>query len=57
MPVGSSAMKEELARVGPPPSLLGAVGGTDCSTGQDDHIIDPAMGSLTVSPATATIAE
>ena len=53
MPGGSSAMKEEPAKVGPPPSLLGAAGGA----GQDNHIVDPTMGSLIVSPATTTVAE
>ena len=53
MPGGSSAMKEEPAKSGPPPSLLGAAG----SAGQDDQTTDPITGSRTVSPATATIAE
>ena len=53
MPGGSSAMKEEPAKAGSPQSLLGAAGGA----GQDDHIVDPVMGSPTVSPATTTIAE
>ena len=53
MPGGSSTMKEEPAKSGPPPSLLGATGGA----GQDDQAIDPIMGSWMVSPATATIAE
>ena len=53
MPGGSSATKEEPAKAGPPLSLLGAGGGAS----QDDHIIDPTMGSQTVSPATTTIAE
>ena len=39
--------------MGPPPSLLGATGGT----GQDDQTIDPITGSRTVSPATTSIAE
>ena len=52
MPGGSSAT-EEPARSGPPLSLLGATGGA----GQDDQATDPTMGSLSVSPATATIAE
>ena len=46
-------MKEEPAKVGSPLSLLGPVGGT----GQDNHIIDPVMGSPTVSPPTPTVAE
>ena len=50
---GSSTTKEEPARLGPPPSLLGATGGT----GQDDQATDPTMGSQSLSPATATIAE
>ena len=53
MPGGSSATKEEPAKSGPPPSLLGATGGA----GQDDQASDPITGSQTVSPATATIAE
>ena len=50
-------MKEEPAKAGPPPSLLGAAGGAEVSTGQDDHIVDPTMGSQTESPSTATVAE
>ena len=57
MPGGSSAMKEEPAKSGPPPSLLGAAGGTEGSTGQDDQTTNPITGSWTVSPATATVAE
>ena len=53
MPGGSSAMKEEPARSGPPPSLLGATGGAS----QDDQATDPTTGSWSVSPATATVAE
>ena len=53
MPGRSSATKEEPAKSGPPPSLLGATG----STGQDDQATDPITGSWTVSVATATIAE
>ena len=53
MPGGSSTMKEEPAKSGPPPSLLGATGGT----GQDDQATDPITGSRTVSPATTTVAE
>ena len=53
MPGGSSATKEEPARLGPPPSLLGATG----SAGQDDQATNPTMGSRSVSPATATVAE
>ena len=52
MPGGSSAM-EEPARSGSPRSLLGVTG----STGQDDQATNPTMGSQSVSPATATIAE
>ena len=52
MPGGSSAT-EEPTRSGPPPSLLGATGGT----GQDDQATDPTTGSRSVSPATATVAE
>ena len=50
---GRSSTTEEPARLGPPPSLLGATG----SAGQDDQAPDPTMGSRSVSPATATIAE
>ena len=53
MPGGSSATKEEPAKSGPPPSLLGATSGA----GQDDQATDPTTGSRMVSPATATIAE
>ena len=48
---------EEPARSGPPPSLLGATGGTEGGAGQDDQATDPTTGSRSVSPATATIAE
>ena len=57
MPGGSSAMKEEPIKAGSPPPLLGAVGGTVASTGKDDQVIDPVVGSPAVSPANATIAE
>ena len=50
---GRSSTTEEPARLGPPPSLLGATGGA----GQDDQATDPTMGSQSVSPATATVAE
>ena len=53
MPGRSSATKEEPAKAGPPPSLLGAAG----STGQDDCIVDPTKGSQMVLPAIAPIAE
>ena len=53
MPGGSSAVKEEPTKVGSPPSLLGAAGGAS----QDDHIIGPVMGPLTVLPAPAPVAE
>ena len=56
MPGGSSAT-EEPTRSGPPPSLLGATGGAKGGTGQDDQATDPTMGSQSVSPATATVAE
>ena len=49
----SSATKEEPARSGPPPSLLGATGGA----GQDDQATYPTTRSRSVSPATATLAE
>ena len=57
MPGGSSATKEEPARLGSPPSLLGATGGTEGSASQDDQATDPTTGSQSVSPATATVAE
>ena len=57
MPGGSSTMKEEPTKPGPPPSLLGATGGAEGSTGQDDQATNPITGSQTVSSATATIAE
>ena len=53
MPGRSSTMKEEPAKLGPPPSLLGATG----SAGQDDQVTDPITGSQTVLPATTTVAE
>ena len=53
MPGESSATKEEPARSGPPPSLLGVTGGA----GQDDQATDPTTGSQSVSPATTTIVE
>ena len=56
MPGGSSAT-EEPARSGPPPSLLGATGSAEGSTGQDDQATDPTTGPRSVSPATATVAE
>ena len=56
MPGGSSAT-EEPARSGPPPSLLGATGGTKGGAGQDDQATDPTTGPRSVLPATATIAE
>ena len=48
MPGGSSAVKEEPAKVSPPPPLLGAMGGTEGGAGLDDHIVGPVMGPLTV---------
>ena len=53
MPGRSSATKVEPVRSGPPPSLLGVMGGTS----QDDQATDPTAGSWQISPATATIAE
>ena len=53
MPGGSSAKKEEPAKSGPPPSLLGATGGAS----QDNQAADPITGLRRVSPATATLAE
>ena len=49
MPGGSSTMKEEPTKSGPPQSVLGATGGT----GQDNQATDPITGSRMVSPATA----
>ena len=57
MPGRSSTTKEEPAKAGPPPSLLGAAGGIQGGAGQDDCVVDPAKESQTVSPATVTIAE
>ena len=53
MPGGSSAMKEEPTKSGPPLPLLGATGGAS----QDDQATDPITGLQMVSQATATIAE
>ena len=53
MPGRSSATKEEPAKVGPPLSLLGALGGTS----KDDQVVNPIVGSPVTSPVTATIAE
>ena len=57
MPGGSSARKEEPARLGPPLSLLRATGGAKGGAGQDDQATDPTTGSRLVSQATATVAE
>ena len=57
MPGGSSAAKEEPAKAGSPPPLLGAAGSAEGSTGQDDHIIGPVMGPPTVLPAPAPVFE
>ena len=57
MPGRSSAVKEEPAKASPPPPLLGAVGGAEGSTSQDDHVVSPVMGPLTVSPAPTPVAE
>ena len=53
MPGRSSTTKEEPARSGPPPSLLGATGGA----GQDNQATDPTTGSQSLLSATATVAE
>ena len=53
MPGRSTAAKEEPDKAGAPSPLLGAAG----STGQDDSVIDPTMGSLVNTHATASIAE
>ena len=53
MPGRSSTTKEEPTRSGPPPPLLGAIGGA----GQDNQATDPNTGSRSVLPAPATIAE
>ena len=50
-------MKEEPVRLGPPPSLLGATGGAEGGTSQDDQATDPTTGSRLISPATTTVAE
>ena len=57
MPGRSSATKEEPAKSGPPPSLLGATGSAKGGTSQDDQATNPITGSRMVSPATATVAE
>ena len=57
MPGRSSATKEEPVKVGSPPSLLGAVGGTMDVTSKDDQIIDPVVESPAALPANATVAE
>ena len=57
MPGGSSAMKEEPTKSGPPPSLMGATGSTEGGASQDNQATNPITGSQMVSPATATIAE
>ena len=57
MPGGSSATKEEPAKAGPPPSLLGASDGTVGSAGKDDQVVNPVMRSPATLPVTATIAE
>ena len=57
MPGGSSAAKEEPAKVNPPPPLLGAVGGTEGGAGPDDHVDGPVTGPLRVLPAPAPVAE
>ena len=54
---GSSAMKEEPTRSGPPLLLLGATGSAKRGAGQDDQATDPITGSRSVLPATTTIAE
>ena len=57
MPGGSSAAKEEPTKAGSPPSLLGAAGSAEGSTGQDDHTVSPVMGPPTVLLAPAPVAE
>ena len=57
MPGGSSTTKEEPARSGPPPSLLGVTGSAKGSASQDDQATNPITGSRSVSPITTTIAE
>ena len=58
MPGGSSTMKEEPVKAGPPPSLyLGAAGGAMGGTGKDYQIIDPVVGPLVASLANANVAE
>ena len=53
----SSAANEEPDRVGPPPPLLGVMGGTVGSAGQDDPVIDPMLGSLVNMHTTVSVAE
>ena len=57
MPGGSSTAKEDPVKVGSPPSLLGAAGGTLGGTGKDNHIVDPIEESPVTSPANTTLAE
>ena len=57
MPGRSSTAKEEPAQASSPLPFLGAVGGTEGGTGEDDHVDSPVMGPLQVSPAPAPVAE
>ena len=57
MPGRSSAVKEEPDRVGSPSPLLGAAGGAVGSAGPDDSVVNPTMGSLVNTQATASVAE
>ena len=57
MPGRSSTAKEELAKVNPPPPLLGAVGGAEGGAGPDNHVDGPVTAPLQVSPAPAPVAE
>ena len=54
---GRSSATQEPARSAPPPSLLGATGGTEGGAGQDNQATNPTTGPWSVSPATTTVAE
>ena len=57
MPGGSSTAKEEPTKMSSPPPLLGAAGGAERGTGEDDHVDGPVMEPPRVSPAPAPVAE
>ena len=57
IPGGSSTAKEEPAKISSPSPLLGAVGGAEGSTGEDDYDDSPVMEPPRVSPAPAPVSE